>query len=195
VAVPGWRFGVTRDEFNAVADVLASAWPGEFTDRDATAYHFMLGDFPLEAVLAAVKALGMRGHKFRPAATEIVAVLTPERADTPTFGEMFELLFGTRGALAARGVDGTRSRLADMHPLVASFAERSGIQRLKELPVHDPDDGHWRKQELEREWTDHVEACELRGTVALAARSGSDALTRLDPLAALGIRGRPELDA
>jgi hypothetical protein len=183
---------MTRDEFNAVADVL-SVWPGEFTDRDATGYHFMLGDFPLEAVLAALKALGLRGQKYRPAAPEIIAVLTPERAGQPTFGEMFELLFGNRGALTARGVEGTRARLADMHPLVAAFAERSGIQRLKELPVHDPDDGHWRKQELEQAWTDHVQACELRGTVALAARSGSDALTQMDPLAALGLRPPPAL--
>jgi hypothetical protein len=185
---------MTQDEFEAPRRVLAGGWPGDFSDGDATAYFFLLEDFPAVDVLAALKALVGRS-KFRPSASEIVAVLTPERAGQPTFAEMFELLFGTRGALAARGIDGTRDRLADMHPLVASFAERSGIQRLKELPVHDPDDGHWRKQELEREWSDHVGACELRGTVALAARSGGDALTRLDPLAALGIRGRPELGA
>jgi uncharacterized protein with von Willebrand factor type A (vWA) domain len=185
---------MTQDEFEAPRRVLAGGWPGDFSDGDAAAYFFLLEDFPAVDVLAALKALVGRS-RFRPSASDIVAVLSPERAGQPTFGEMFELLFGTRGALTARGVEGTRARLADMHPLVAGFAERSGIQRLKELPVHDPDDGHWRKQELEQAWTEHVQACELRGTAALAARSGSDALTRLDPLAALGLGGPPELGA
>lgn len=185
---------MTEDEFAGPRRILAGGWPGDFSDGDATAYLFLLEDFDVRAVLGALKALVGRS-KFRPSASEIVAVLTPARAAQPTFGEMFSLLFGPRGALTARGVDGVRDRLADMHPLIAGFAEQRGIQRLKELPVHDPDDGHWRKQELERGWVEHVEACELRGTAVFAARSGAGDLTKFDPLAALRITPRPELGA
>lgn len=186
---------MTRDEFDGPAELLDRLWPGDFTDKDATAYHFVLDDFSADAVMSALRAVCKSGQKFRPAASELVAVLTPERAAHPTFGEMFTLLFGPRGALTARGVDGVRARLADMHPLIAAFAERSGIQRLKELPVHDLDDGHWRKDELAREWNAHVEACERRGVAAVASDGGTSELRKLDPLAALGIGGRPELGA
>lgn len=185
---------MTRDEFEGPAELLDRLWPGEFTDKDATAYYFVLDDFSADAVMSALRAVCKSGQKFRPAASELVAVLTPERAAQPTFGEMFQLLFGPRGALTARGVDGTRARLADMHPLVAAFAERSGIQRLKELPVHDLDEGHWRKDDLEREWNAHVEACERRGVAAVAAGGGSGDLRKFDPLAALGIGQGPQIN-
>ncbi len=175
---------MTKDEFTAgPAYVLDASWPGDFLPSDEKAYHWMLSDFTAEQVMSALRAL--RGSKFRPSASEIANVLTPERAGTPTFDEMFRLLFSQRGALAAAGIDGTRSRLVGMHPLVASFALRQGIQRLKELPVHDEDDGHWRRRELRVAWEGHVEAMEGREVAAVA--SGIGDLRQLDPLARLGL--------
>lgn len=175
---------MTRDEFaSGPAFILDGGWPGDFTTNDEHAYYYLLNDHPATAVMAALKAL--RHKKFRPSASEIANVLTPTTAATPTFDEMFTLLFSQRGALAAPGEQGTRQRLTSVHPLVAAFAERQGIQRLKELPVHDPDDGHWRRKELRDAWTAHVDAHADREIAALAAGTGQEGLHRLDPLTAL----------
>jgi hypothetical protein len=182
---------MTRDEFRTAAFLLGGGWPGQFTANDEDAYYFLLSDFDVADVMRALKAL--RHAKFRPSASEIANVLTPEKSAVPTFDEMFTLLFSPRGALAASGVDGTRARLAGLHPLVSSFAERQGVQRLKELPVHDADDGHWRRKELLVAWDGHVEAMEGR-EVAMVASGGSD-LRRLDPMAVVSrlTAGPPEL--
>lgn len=178
---------MTRDEFRSAAFLLGGGWPGQFTANDEDAYYFLLSDFDVADVMRALKAL--RHAKFRPSASEIANVLSPEKAAAPTFDEMFALLFSPRGALAARGVDGTRERLAGLPPLVSAFAERQGIQRLKELPVHDEDDGHWRRKELRVAWDGHVEAMEGREVAALA--SGAGDLRQLDPLARLGLNDQP----
>jgi hypothetical protein len=175
---------MTRDEFaSGPAFILDGGWPGDFTTNDEHAYYFLLNDYTATQVTNALKAL--RTRKFRPSASEIANVLTPTAAAAPTFDEMFTLLFSPRGALAAPGEQGTRQRLTSVHPLVAAFAERQGIQRLKELPVHDPDDGHWRRKELRDAWTAHVDAHADREIAALAAGTGREGLHRLDPLAAL----------
>jgi hypothetical protein len=183
---------MTRDEFAGAAAILDGGWPGPFTPADEHAYFFRLDDLAIVDVMRALKAL--RRSKFRPTPSEILEALSPEIAAIPTFDEMFTLLFSTRGALAAKGLDGTRRRLEGMHPLVVSFAERQGIQRLKEMPVHDQDDGHWRRKELKDAWAAHLEAMEGRDVAALASgRRGAGELDRLDPLAALGISDRPAL--
>jgi hypothetical protein len=179
---------MTRDEFAAGPSfILDGGWPGDFTTNDEDAYYYLLNDHPAAAVMAALKAL--RHKKFRPSASEIANVLTPTAAAAPTFDEMFTLLFSPRGALAAAGEQGTRQRLTSVHPLVAAFAERQGIQRLKELPIHDPDDGHWRRKELRDAWTAHADAYADREVAALAAGTGREGLRRLDPLAALPTPG------
>jgi hypothetical protein len=187
------RPAMTRDEFAAGPSfVLDGGWPGDFTTNDEDAYYYLLNDHTAPDIMRALKAL--RHQKYRPSASEIANVLAPAQAATPTFDEMFALLFSPRGALAAPGEQGTRDRLATMHPLVAAFAERQGIQRLKELPVHDPDDGHWRRKELRDAWTAHVDAFDGRELVTLATGQPRGGLHRLDPLAAL-TASRPDIAA
>lgn len=67
---------MTRDEFEGPADLLDRLWPGDFTDKDATAFHFVLEDFPADTVLSAVKAL-VGQSKYRPTASEVAAVVAP----------------------------------------------------------------------------------------------------------------------
>lgn len=178
------RPAMTRDEFAAGPSfVLDGGWPGDFTTNDEDAYYYLLNDHTATDIMRALKAL--RHQKFRPSASEISNVLTPTKAATPTFDEMFTLLFSQRGALAARDEQSTRERLTKMHPLVESFAERQGIQRLKELPIHDPDNGHWRLKELRHAWAAHLDAFEGRELVAIATGTNRDGLRQLDPLTAL----------
>lgn len=199
---------MTRDEFSGAAAILDGGWPGEFTEADENAYYFLLSDFEIDDVMRALRAL--RGSKFRPAASEIVAALSPQLAAVPTFDEMFALLFGASGVLHARAPAGVyedgaarmlaqeqavRVRLAGVHPMVASFVDRQGLQRLRLLEVFDADQGHWRRKELREAWAEHVEAMEGREIAALSAGRGRGDLGRLDPLTALGRPGRGELPA
>src|SRR5207237_9035503 len=86
-----------------------------------------------------------------------------------------------------------RERASQLHPLVGSFVERQGIDRLREMPVDDPDNGHWRRDELRTAWAVHVEAFEGREVAALASGEGREGLRRLDPLAGLDAP-RPQLE-
>lgn len=170
--------------WEAVTRTLLARWPGQkWTPEEAESY---VAELASDGLTPDDAMAGLRASEspFVPSVGELRKLSRiGARAATPTFDEMFALLFSQRGALAARGVDGTKAKLAGMHPLVASFALRQGIQRLKELPVHDEDDGHWRVKELREAWAAHCEAMEGR-EIALLAR-GSGELTRLDPLAAL----------
>lgn len=97
-------------------------------------------------------------------------------------------------------------RAAQQHPLIASFVERIGLRRLRGFNANDAaaggqgDDGKrtdlWDRKELLRAWTEHVDAQDGREVAALAAGTGQRGLSRLDPLAALGIGTAPaELEA
>jgi hypothetical protein len=79
--------------------------------------------------------------------------------------------------------------------MVRAFVLRQGIERLRHLPLDDPDWGFKRRDELHKAWAAHVEAFDGREVAALAS-GGRGELERLDPLAALGIgRDRPQLPA
>lgn len=187
----------TQEQWEPFVSILRHGFVAKdrLTEAEENVYAVLLDKVDPAGAVQALTEMVLAGRALRPKPGEIVAAM---RADpsTPTFEEMFALLFSQRGALAARGIEGTRARLVGMHPLVVAFAERHGIQRLKELPVHDPDTGHWRCDELKEWWTDHLEASAQRDTAALAGGStGSGDLARFDPLAALGIARRPELGA
>jgi hypothetical protein len=74
-------------------------------------------------------------------------------------------------------------RLAE-RPIVASFVERQGWDRLRNLPLDDPDWGEKHRKDLEGAWDRHVEAFDGREVVALAS-GGREGLRQLDPLAGL----------
>lgn len=91
--------------------------------------------------------------------------------------------------------DAITSALAEIHPIVRTFVERQGIDRLRFLALDDPDWGEKRRADLERAYHEHVQAFDGREVAALAS-GGRGELAQLDPLAALGIRtDRPQLDA
>ena len=188
---------------------FASAEP--FTPAAADAYRVLMDGIEPEPAIAAVRQLVHEGQTFRPKPGEI-AKLARRDASCPTFEEAYELMFGRAGALRARPAagqvfggthaeaeralqqskrDAVLERAAGMHPLVRSFIELQGVERLLTLPVEDPDYGELRRTELRDAWDRHVQAGEIRQVAALAA--GSDP-RHLDPLAALGLRTVPQLE-
>lgn len=189
---------MTPDEFHAgPGTILDGAFPGEFTAGDARAYLFMLGGFPAWRVMAALKAWR---KTWRPGACELLAMMEPERAGTPTFEELLMLLelalyvhvrgrFADEAERAAAVREERQRRLAGMHPLAAHFIGRHG-RRFEGVSFHDEPDGKWRRKELREAWDAHCVAMEGRQLAALASGRGDGELGRLDPLAALGIERR-----
>jgi hypothetical protein len=194
--------------------LLDHGWPGELTADAAGAYRALLDGTDLDAIVAAVRRLLHEGRTFRPSAAEILGTARTDPS-RPTWEEAFRLIFGPRGALAARRPPGiyadqramaladdaaVRDRLTGMHPLVGAFVERQGIERLRSLPLDernadDPADAMWRRKELREAWDRHLEATDGREVAALAAGGDhTEGLRRLDPLSALNPPAAPELE-
>jgi hypothetical protein len=179
--------------------LLDAGWPGELTPDAADAYRTLLEGVSPDVIVDALRQLLHAGHKFRPTAAEILgrAQHDPSR---PTFDEAYALIFGAGGALNARRQpgrypdaaavgraddDAVWGRLADMHPLVGEFVRRQGLDRLRQMPVDDPDEGMWRRKELRDAWELHVDAFDGREVAAIASGTGREGMRQLDPLAGL----------
>lgn len=184
------------DEWEAFCALLEEGWPGTFDDSTAEAWRVLLDSTPPQVAVEALRRLLLEGRRFRPSVSELLAA-TRDDPSQPTFDEAYWLIFGPRGALRARSTgvalhegeqrqsenDAALERARTMHPLIASFMERQGLDRLRMLPLDDPDYGEIRRKELREAWERHCEATEGRVIAALA--SGSGELRQLDPLASL----------
>lgn len=169
-----------------------------------------------DVALNALTELVVAGQKWRPTPSEIVERCLRD-ASRPAFEtEVLELLFGRHGITRVqpppRGLwrEGERQaaidrlaakQLATMHPLVASFVQRVGLEWLRALryEISDAEVGQWRRKDLRRAWDEHVEAFDGREVAAIAAGTGSEGMRRLDPLVGLSEleqqRARGELHA
>lgn len=203
----------TDDQWAQLLSLLEHGFAASepFTPAAANAYRVLMDGIEPEPAIAAVRQLVHQGQTFRPKPGEIAA-LARRDAGAPTFDEAYELIFGRGGALHARPAgpqvfhgshadaqramqqskrDAVLERASGMHPLIRSFVELQGVERLLQLPIADPDYGELRRAELRDAWDRHVQAGDVRQVAALA--SGTDP-RRLDPLAALGIRPVPALE-
>lgn len=171
-----------------------------------------------EAIAAYVEELGARGltperalaaiwacpaeQKFPPSAPELLG-LARHDPSKPTFVEALRLIYGVGGILRARPAEtsfadeGERGRAyeqaaykraAEMHPLIASFVGRYGLDRLRALELDHPDYGDLKRRDLEAAWNAHVEAMDGRDLAALVLHPRGEGLHRHDPLAALGAK-------
>ncbi len=190
----------TPDERDVLFLLVGEAWPGEFSDEQRAAWTLLLDAYDPTVTVAALRALVAEGHRFRPSVSEFVAAIhrDPSR---PTFDEAFALIFGPGGILRATPTrrrwateaerrvlvrDAIVDRARSVHPLVGEFVVRQGVERLRQLPIHDPTYGEVRRKELRAAWDEHVTAFEGRHVAALAAGAGdARGLRRFDPLAAL----------
>jgi len=139
------------DAWEAIALLLEQGWPGDFDDAAAGAYRTLLGDVEPERVITALRVLVRKGGTFRPSVAEIAAELNADPG-RPTWSEAYRLLFGARGFLTVRPERSAVERAGDRHPLLAAFIVAEGYQRLRMLPVHDPDWGERTRRDLERAW-------------------------------------------
>ena len=171
----------TPEQWDVFCGLVEEGWPGEFDDDAARSWRVLLdGTSPLAAI-EALRRLLYSGRKFypRPAVSDLLAEIRKD-ASQPTFDEALLLI---RRALMATYTDGEASERLSPQPLVAAFASRQGVARLRTLPIDDPDWGEKTRRELREAWDRHVDAFDGREIAAITA--GSSDLRQLDPLATL----------
>jgi hypothetical protein len=168
-------------EWDAFAGLVEEGWPGTFDDDAAASWRVLLDGTAPGVAVTALRRLLYSGRTFypRPAVSDLLAELRHD-ASAPTFDEALVLL---RRALSHSTGDREALDALQAQPLVGAFAQRQGTQRLRMLPVDDPDWGEKTRRELREAWDRHVDAFDGREVAALAAGTGE--LRQLDPLAAL----------
>ncbi len=193
----------TPTEWDGFCSLLLNGWPGEFGPENATAYRVLLDGYSPDELRIALTALIARGSRFRPSASELAAEVRRD-AGRPTWAEAEQLIFGPRGALAARlpagGYDSEAAmeagrdlaaleRAESMHPSVLAFLNRQGVRRLRTLEVACPEYGPVRRRELADDWQQMHDAFDERQIAAIVAAGvrAAGELTRMDPLTALGL--------
>lgn len=173
--------------------MIVAFWPHarQLTVEQIELQHALVAELDVDTARRAITAAAQAGDRFPPAPGELVAAACDMGRSVPTFAEAYRLIWGRRGLLSRDCDPGS------IHPLVRSFAVRQGMDRLRVLPVEDPDYGELRRKELEAQWDRHVEAMEgrERQVLALPSEDRGQGLRQLDPLAALGVNETLELEA
>lgn len=182
------------ETFTALVD---EAWPGDFDDAARSSWRVLLDGIEPQAALGALKRLLYGGHHWRPSVSELLAEAKRDPS-LPTFEEAWRVM---RLALKARasGVGGQTiqaqqdarnaaalQRANAHHPAIRAFLERYGVDRLRMLPVDDPEWGEKHLKDLRDSWERHLSASDTRMVAALAS-GDRDGLRRLDPAAALAL--------
>lgn len=192
---------MTNEEWNGLTVLLDEGWPGPFRGDAERAYRTFLDGYDAVQVLEALHRLVHRGEKFRPSVAEVVAAITDDPG-RPTWAEAYSALFGPRGAIAgARGKAGEAvARAEAVHPYVGAFLRAQGFERLRSVPVDDPDYGGLERKRLGDEWERFVVQCDERIATGRAldslGRREQIGPRRLDPLGLLGLSEPvPELAA
>jgi hypothetical protein len=169
----------TDEQWAVFCACIAEWWPGEFTDGARSAWRIALDAVDPATAMLTAKQLLHSGEKFRPSCSSFLFAVRRDPS-RPTFDEALLLI---RRALMATYTDGEAIERLSPQPLVAAFASRQGVARLRTLPIDDPDWGEKTRRELREAWDRHVDAFDGREIAAIA--SGSSDLRQLDPLASL----------
>jgi hypothetical protein len=170
----------TDNQWETFCALLGQWWPGEFGPAARAAWKVALGDVEPEPAGVALKRLLLEGRKFRPSASEFLAALRDDPSQ-PTFDEALILI---RRALSRSSTRSEALGQLENHPLIASFVDRQGVDRLRLLPIDDPEWGPKHRADLQRAWDAHVEVFDYREIAALAS-GGRRELSQFDPLAFL----------
>jgi hypothetical protein len=187
-------------EWEMFCALVEEAWPGEFDDEARTSWRILLDEISPPAASAAVRRLLYSGRKFypRPAVSDVLAEVRSDPS-LPTFDEAWTLIaralvhtqtptgtFDSPSDMAQAHNDAVLTALNAHHSAIRSFVERQGLQRLRSLPVDDPQWGEKHRRELREAWDRHLEATDGRQVAALAS-GRPEGLKQLDPLASLGL--------
>jgi hypothetical protein len=142
------------------------------------------------------------GSDFPPSAPNLAAAARRDPSK-PTFDEAIGLIraalrawnrpltgnFANEAEMLKARAQQVTNRTRDVHPLVAAFIHRRGIEQLQKdiAELGDDEWGGARRAELRKAWEEHCEAFDGREAAALVAgRRGQ--LGQFDPLAVLNIK-------
>jgi hypothetical protein len=196
----------SESSWHEVGQGLLGSWPSQVAAWGAEAIAAYVAELGARGLTPDVALVAIRScpasQKWPPSAPEL-AGLARRDPSVPTASEMITLIFGRGGVLSARTKirkgswdagerdqadrDAMLEWLADMHPLVASFADREGLDRLRGLNLDDVEFGGARRRMLEQRWGEHLEAMENRDVALLTAGRRGE-MAKLDPLAALDLK-------
>jgi hypothetical protein len=170
----------TPEEQRAVTQALLGTWPSQVASWEREGIVAYLAELQAREMSAeqALTAIRARSDRFPPSAGELAAEARKDPS-RPTFEELLDQLYGPGG------VFGFKRSNVTISPWVTAFADGFGRDRLRMLALDDPDDGKWRRRELEDAWSRFLEASEGRAAHEIASRSGRGTLGRINPLAAI----------
>lgn len=168
----------TDDQWTTFCALLEEWWPGDFDESARAAWRVALDGTAPADVSRAAQVLLLKGNRFRPSASEFLAELRRDPSAL-TFDEALILIRRALGR--SYTVQEAMDELAS-YPVVQSFAFRQGVDRLRLLPIDDPEWGEKHRRTLDDAWQRHVETTDDREIGALV-EGGS--LRQLDPLASL----------
>lgn len=165
------------DQWQAFCALAAASWPGEFSEADRKAWRVLLDEIEPPVAIEGLKRLLYSGRQFypRPAVSDLLAA-TRDDPSQPTFDEAVALIYRAACFFGNRRVEW----LSERAPLVASFVEVQGPDRVFCLPLDDPEWGEKHRRELREAWDRHLQASEGRQVAALA--SGQEGLRQLKPI-------------
>lgn len=165
---------MTTAEWHVIAELLDNGWKGEFDTQEAAYRHFLAG-YEFADVEAALQRLVRNGKPWLPAVAEIVAAIEdPEAA--PAWSEAYRHIH----AALASGLPEHRA-IAEIEqragPVPAAFVEAEGYDRLRAMPVDDPDWGWRSREQLERRYREFADVArerqrDGRALVAAGRRGG-----------------------
>lgn len=205
-----WTADNTRD----IGRALLGSWPGTVNAWGREGIAAYLAELEARGLTAEQTLLAIRtwpaGSDFPPSAPNLAARAL-EDPSVPTFPEAMRLVrhalrafnlplkgdFSTEAQMLGARNQRVLERAEGLHPLVASFVDRMGVERLQREVGEMGDDefGSLRRRDLERAWREQCEAMRGRERVLLVSgRSGRGSLASVDPLAAIGV-GRRALEA
>jgi hypothetical protein len=199
----------TDDEWAAIALLLSTFAQSNARPYDADAdqaYRILLGEYPAEAVLLAIKRLVNEGQTFLPTPGEIVGRIPGAGASAdptvPTGREiiaaMNEMWGGARRLMREADEPLTETAavylwLADRcHPWAAAFVAECGLDTVRMLPLNDPEYGALEQHRLAQRWDEWLGRARERQAAGLPV--GVSEVRRqlgprqFDPLAALGVK-------
>lgn len=177
----------TDRQWDVFCSLIDEGWHGTFSDETADAWRILLDGIEPEAAVRGLRVLLHEGRPHRPSASEVLAAARRDPS-RPTFDEAYRLMFGPGGCVL-----GPNGGHVAVHPLVSAFVLRQGHDRLRQLPLDDPDYGHLTRRDLRQAWDAHVVAFEGREVAVAALGQGGGDLRQLDPLTVLRHAAAPSV--
>lgn len=185
---------MTETTWPRVARALLGRWPSQVATWGEEGIAAFIEECQADGLTPDRALYGIRMHRPEaerdfPPSVAAVSKLARMDPDRPTFDGFFAQLYGPGGMFGFKRAGVTIS------PWVEAFAEQYGRERLRLLPIDHPEEGKWRRRELEQAWSAFLEATEGREVAEIAARSSGGSLGKPDFAATLGRPAAAQIEA